>query len=81
MRQLVAFLEKIRVRTNTEEYYHRKFFAQLHGAEMPFLEEVLGVASEDEENSFNEQTNKELDERALRLLEERRAQAKCRTIS
>lgn len=75
MRQLKAFMEKIRIRTVTEEYYHRNFFAQLHRAEMPSLDSILGVASEDEETPFDERSDKELEARALALLEERKKAA------
>lgn len=69
MRQLVAFVDRIRRRNVTEEYYHRNFFAQLHGVEMPSLDSILGVAS-NEESPFDTKTDEYLEKRALALLHE-----------
>lgn len=71
MRQVWAFLEKIRVRKTTEEYYHLAFFAKLHRAEMASLEEVLQVGSN--ESAFDSKTDDYLEQHAKKLLEKKKA--------
>ena len=51
------------------------FFAKLHKAEIASLDEILGVASEDEEAQFTEEHDKAMEARALALLEERKKAA------
>lgn len=75
MRQVVAFIEKIRIRSTTREYYRMSFFAKLHKAEIASLDEILGVASEDEASQFTEEHDKAMEARALALLEERKKAA------
>lgn len=77
MRQLVCFMEKIRVRTTTKEYYHFKFLASLQRVEMPSLESILGVASEDE-TEFSEAENTAMEAHALKLFEEKQRAASVR---
>jgi hypothetical protein len=48
----------------------KTFHAQIHGAKMPSLEEILGVQSE--ANEFDKKTAELLEKRALELLEKRR---------
>lgn len=48
------------------------FHAKLHRAEIAPIEEILGVALE-QESSFDERSDKQMDERAEKLLAERRA--------
>lgn len=72
MRQLWAFLDKIRVRTLTQEYNRTAILCKFHNAEICSLDEILGVSSDEEdETNFGEQFEK----RALALLEERRKAA------
>lgn len=71
MRQLVSFLDKIRVRGITKEYYQMKFHASLHRAEIAPLEEILGVPSK--EKQFDKETDEALNQRALQILKERKA--------
>jgi hypothetical protein len=78
MRQLVEFLKHIHRRNTKKEYYRMAFFAKLHKAEIAPLDEVLGVTSESTRSEFDDYTNKELEERALALLRERRAMANVR---
>jgi hypothetical protein len=46
--------------------------ASLHRAEISSLEEHLGIASNETETQFDQETNEALEQRALELLEERR---------
>lgn len=78
MRQLVAFLETIRIRSTKKEYYRMSFFAKLHKAEIASLDTILGVASEDEAPQFTEEEDKAMEDRALALLEERKKAASVR---
>lgn len=75
MRQLASFLEKIRIRTTTEEYYRMKFMADLKGAQITPLDAILGIPL-DEESMFDSKTDTELEKRALQMLEERRAMSR-----
>jgi hypothetical protein len=47
MRQLVSFVEAIRKRNTTNEYHRIAVHVKLAGGEMPTLESVLGVGSEE----------------------------------
>lgn len=73
MRQLVALVRAIHVRNTKKEYYRSKFMASLHRAEIPSLNEVLGVQSEEEETSnFDKETDAFLERRAFEMLKEKR---------
>lgn len=74
MRQLVHFLELIRIRITTKEYYYFLFFAKLNHAEIPPLEDILGVSSNEDESAFDEKTDKILEEHAKNLLREKQWQ-------
>lgn len=71
MRQLVSFVQAIHKRNTVKEYYRSAFLAKLHRAEIKPLEEILGVALE--ENPFDEKTDAELERRALKILEQKKA--------
>lgn len=45
MKQMVAFIAKIRDRNFKNEYYQTKNYASIHGVELKPLEEILSVGS------------------------------------
>ncbi len=71
MKQLACFLKKIRVRRTTEQYQTMNFEASLHKAELQrTLEEILG---EELDSGFDDDTDKRLEQLALKRLQERQA--------
>lgn len=72
MRQLHSFLHHIHLRNTKKEYYKMKFQASLHRAEIAPLDEILGVSSEEEPSPFNPSEDKAMEERALKMFEERK---------
>lgn len=72
MRQMVAFIKAIEKRSMTNDYQWMSFFAKLHHMELPPLEQILGVSSNKERSAFDPESDKKLEEFALRRLEEKR---------
>lgn len=71
MRQMCAFLEKIRIRLTTREYYRSELLAKVNGFEIGSLESVLGVSSGGEA-LFDDAASDAMEKRALELFEERK---------
>lgn len=74
MRQLVAFLERIHVRTTKKEYYRAALLCKLHHAEIAPLAEILRVGSS---QGFDESTDRFLMERAQKRLEEQQRERRA----
>jgi hypothetical protein len=69
MRQVTAFMRALHKRNTTKEYYHLAFFAKLNNAEMPSLDSILQVSSE-EDTPFTSEQDKIMEARAMKILEE-----------
>jgi hypothetical protein len=72
MRQLHSFLNAIHKRITTRQWVQMSFHAQLAGAEIKSLDDVLGVSSEETSSAFDPKTDAALERRALQMLEEQK---------
>lgn len=72
MRQLQVLLRRIQTRNTTKDYNYAALHAKLAGAEIPSLEEILGVPSEDT-GGFDDDTDAAFEKHALALLEKNKA--------
>lgn len=68
-RQLYALSRQIQKRKVRYRYPMQAFFASLHGAKFPSLDEILGKATSDV-SEFDAETDKLLEKRAFERLKE-----------
>lgn len=73
MRQVYKLLRVIERQTLVSQYTDiLSYRLAFHAKELPSLEEFLGISSNSEVKVFDEKTDKFLEEKALKRLEERR---------
>lgn len=72
MRMVDELIQRMHIRNTTKEYYRSKLLTSVHGLEIPTLEEILGIKSEE---ATDDKKNAQMEKMALDMLERQRKKA------